>query len=420
MIWIYNILIWLAAPIWVPWMLIRARRRSESVNWKERSGEYRIQMRKGSARLWFHAVSVGEVVAALPILEEVRKLRPNAEIVLSVTTSSGHQTAREKAAHLFDHLVYFPIDVPRFTLGALVKVRPHVVAIMETELWMNFLWACKSVDANTMVVNGRISDRSFPRKMRVKFFYQSLLRMLDFAFVQTDLDAERLQHLGAREVAVLGNCKFDQAMDGTDADVGSWRSVLGLTDSDSVVVIGSTRGEMEEDFVIEALKDPRLARFKVIHAPRHLERVKDLADKVTKAFGSVALRSKGETGDYLIIDTYGELSQIYSVADLVVVGGGFDRLGGQNILQPLAHGKPVIHGPNMQNFRDASELAARSGATIVASTPLELAEAVSLLLTDPRKAQEMGKAARHLVMTNVGASRRYAERIVSLLPDQDS
>ena len=418
MIWIYNILLTLLSPIWVPWMLLRANKRAEKVNWKQRSGEYHLPLRKGADRLWFHAVSVGEVVACLPILREIREMNPNVEIILSVTTSSGHQTAREKAEGLFDHLVYFPIDVPRFTLNALVTTKPRVVAIMETELWLNFLWAAETVGAKSVVVNGRISDRSFPRSQKFGFFYRALFRMVHKVFAQTATDAERFRALGVKETEVLGNCKFDQAVDGLEANPAQWRSNLGLNSEDFVVVIGSTRGKEEEDLVLEALADPRLSEIKVIHAPRHMETVEALAGRAQSKLGTVARRSKGEMGRYLILDTYGELSQVYSACDVAVIGGGFEKLGGQNLIQPLAHGKPVIHGPHMMNFRDAADMASRAGASIVASTASELAEALVTLRDDEAKRRTMGANAAAMIQSNLGASKRYAAEIVALLRAQ--
>lgn len=400
-------------------MVWRARQRKESVDWKQRCGEYRMQMRTGSQRIWIHAVSVGEVVAAMPILKEVRELAPEAEVVLSVTTSSGHQTARDKAEGLYDHLVYFPIDVPRFVLGAMIKVRPAVVAVMETELWMNFLTMAKNFEVTTLVVNGRISDRSFPRSMKVRWFYQAMLRKVDGCLMQSETDASRIRELGAVEssVEVLGNCKFDEATGGTEADPVAWRRELGIADGESVLVIGSTRGEMEEGFVMEALGDDLAGFDRLVWAPRHMERADAIAGAVSKVFGSVAQRSQKETGRVLLLDTYGELSQVYAVADVVVVGGGFDNLGGQNIIQPLAHGKPVIHGEWMQNFRDIAEMARRAGATNEASNPSELRSELAELLGDSKMRTEMGAAAKALVQAQVGASRRYAERIVGALKD---
>lgn len=412
---LYNLLLTLLAPVWATWMWIRASRRAEKPNWKERFGDLPILPKKGARRVWFHAVSVGEVVAAMPILRGLRARDPGAEIVLSVTTSSGHQTAREKAQGLFDHLVYFPIDVARFQLAGMLRVKPRVVAIMETELWMNFLWAAKTVGARTMVVNGRISDRSFRRSRRLAFFYRPLLRMVDRVLAQGETDADRFRALGAQGVEVFGNCKFDQALEGLDADPAAWRQELGLEVGLPVVVVGSTRGADEEALVIEAVGQVGLDAIQVVHAPRHLERVPELAPAVAARFGSVARRSKGERGGYLILDTYGELAAAYSTADVAVVGGGFGPYGGQNLIQPLALGKPVVHGPHMHNFRDAAEAAAVAGATLVAGDAPELAAHLRALAGDPVRRAAMGEAAKRMVEASRGASERYAQAIAEAL-----
>ncbi len=414
---LYNILLTLMAPFWAPWMWMRARARKEQPNWGERFGNYELKPRKDRRRVWIHAVSVGEVVASMPVLAGLRKAMPSHEIVLSVTTSSGHQTARDKAAGLYDHLVYFPIDVARFQLAAMQHVQPAVVAVMETELWFNFLWAAKVFDAKTLLINGRISDRSYPRSRRVRFFYRALLSRMDKCLMQTVKDAERIQSLGAANAEVLGNCKFDQALAGLDADPVEWRAKLGLDPKVPILVIGSTRGETEEKFVLDALRQIPLTTLQVVHAPRHLERVPPLAHEVSEAFGSVALRSKEERGNYLILDTYGELDKVYSVADIVVIGGGFDKLGGQNLLQPLAHGKPVLHGPHMQNFREVADAATEAGASAVCASPEELAAQIRSLLVDPEKRSAMGAAAKRLVECNAGASERYARAIADAALD---
>lgn len=404
---LYNLLLTLLSPLWVPWMWLRAKRRGEMVDWKERQGLYKNLPKRGDKRrIWFHAVSVGEVVAAMPILRELRSVMPDYEIVLSVTTSSGHQTARERAEGLFDYLIYFPIDVPRFTLGALQQVRPDVVAIMETELWMNFLWASKTFDAQTTLVNGRISDRAFPRSQKIKFYYRALLRDMDRCLMQSDLDAERIRALGARDAEVLGNCKFDQALEGLDADPAFWRSELGIDSSRPVVVVGSIRAE-EFGFLAQALP----VDAQIIVAPRHLEK----ADDLERSLGAGTVRrSRGEklgAASVLILDTYGELAKVYSIADIAVVGGGFADLGGQNIIQPLAHGKPVVHGRYMQNFRDVTAMANAAGASLTAETPGELRSTLEALLADAGQRKDMGRKASELVRRNVGASRRYAEAI---------
>lgn len=408
---LYNLVLTVLAPFWAPWMLWRASKRRESPNWKERQGDFPIEPDPSKRRIWIHAVSVGEVVASLPILKLVRAKLPRHEIVLSVTTSSGHQTARERAEGLFDHLVYFPIDVVRFQVAAMSRVRPEVVAVMETELWFNFLWAAKSFRASTLLINGRISDRSFPRARLFRFLFKAMLRKMDRCLMQSERDATRILALGAKSAEVMGNCKFDQAIDGLDADPGQWRMELGLEPELPVVVVGSTRSDAEEELVLEAIAKVGLDKIQVVHAPRHLERAEPLAASARARFGHAARRSRGERGQYLILDTFGELGNVYSLADVVVIGGGFDNLGGQNLIQPLAHGKPVLHGPHMQNFRDSAEAAVAAGASRTCRDAGELAQALVELLADVSKRESMGQAARELVKRNVGASERYAQAI---------
>lgn len=406
---LYNILLTIFSPLWVPWMLWRTAKRKEKPNWAERQGNFDLKPRKDRQRVWIHAVSVGEVMAALPILREVKARLPEHEIVLSVTTSSGHQTARDKTEGLVDHLVYFPLDVARFQLAAMQRVQPSVVAIMETELWMNFLWAAKVFGAHTLLLNGRISDRSFPRSSKLKFFYRVLLAQVDRCLMQTPKDAERILALGAKSAEIFGNCKYDQAaeQDGGERD---WRAELGLIADRPVLVIGSTRSSEEEDFVLEALRLFGLDRLAIVHAPRHLERAEALAAKVPGSWR----RSQGTPPapvSYVVLDSYGELGSVYAIADMVLIGGSFVDHGGQNLLQPLAHGKPVLHGCYMQNFRDVAEAARLAGATNEADTPVELAAQIEFLLSHPAERAAMGEAARKLVEANLGASARYAEAV---------
>ncbi len=412
---LYNLLLVLCAPVWWVWMLSRTRRRAERPNWHQRLGYVSFPPKGGRPRIWFHAVSVGEVLACLPILKETRALVPNVEIVLSVTTSSGHKAAREQAKDLFDHLIYFPIDLPGAVLRSLRSVDPNAVVIMETELWMNFLWAAKKLGVPTLVVNGRISDRSFRNSSKVAAFYRALLSFVDQALMQTVEDARRIQSLGAAHAEVLGNCKFDQAVEGLDANVAEWRKTLGIPDGRQVVVVGSTRSPEEEDLVLEAIAGLDLQKVAVVHAPRHLERIPELFEKVVRRLGAVSLRSEGGGGGYILLDTYGELSKVYAVADVVVIGGGFGDFGGQNLLQPLAHGKPVLHGPHMQNFAEVAQAAAKENCTRTCSTAEELKSELLRLLGDAKSRQEMAQAARSFVGQNLGASRRYAERIQSAI-----
>ena len=420
MFFLYNLVLTLLSPLWVPWMVVRSRRRKEAPNWKERSGNYESVVPprdKSKPRIWVHAVSVGEVIAVKPFLREVRAQAPDCEIILSVTTSSGHQTAREMEMPLFDHLVYFPIDVPKFTLRAMQRVRPDAVVIMETELWFNFLWAAKVFDVRTLIVNGRISDKAYRTDLKAGFFFRALFKNIDRCLVQSELDKKRFESLGATGVEVFGNTKFDEATAVLDADPSVWREKLGIPEGKRVVVVGSTRSEMEEELIVRSFfLVPNLV---FVHAPRHIESALRIVDIFTKHVGdtgkTVGLRSKGETGDYIVLDTFGELGSVYSIADVVVIGGGFDTLGGQNLIQPLALGKPVIHGPNMANFREVAAASVRAGSSVICETSEGVASEIRILLEDDAKRAAMGAAAMQLIADNIGASQRYAEAVLSAI-----
>jgi 3-deoxy-D-manno-octulosonic-acid transferase len=343
---------------------------------------------------------VGEAIAAKPILLALKKRLPDHEIVLSTTTSSGQQTAREQLAGCYDHLVYFPIDLLPCVATALRRAAPEVVVVMETELWLNFLFVAKRRGCNTLVANGRISDRSFGQSGPLRGYYAAILRHLDRALMQDAASAERIRSWGGERVEVLGNVKFDTlAPDSRE----SQRGKFGFTEEDFVVVVGSTRGEEEEDLVLSALDG---LDAKCIFAPRHVERADAIAAK-----GTFARWSRKEIGPLILLDTYGELADAYAAADVAVVGGGFLNLGGQNLIQALAAGVAVLHGPHMQNFRAAAEASAAVGAARTVRDAAELRQALAELRASPEARQTMGQAGRRLVAESAGAAERYAEAI---------
>lgn len=415
MVLLYNLLLILTAPFWSAWMWWRTTQRKPAPDWNERLGQYSLpRPTKERPRVWLHAVSVGEVMAARPILRAIRERSPEAEIVLSVTTSSGYQAAQDGPKELFDYVIYAPIDVPRFVLNAMARVRPQVLAIMETELWMNWLWVARQWRVPTLLLNGRISDRSFPRSMRIRPFYAALLKFLDRPLMQTATDAERITRLGAKDAQVFGNCKFDEAAAG-ETNPEKWRAELQLNAENPVVVIGSTRGEEEEAFVVAAFRDARLSHVQFVWAPRHLERADAIAERLQGLGVAVGRRSQGTYERFTLLDTYGELGDVYAVADVAIIGGGFANFGGQNLIQALAKGAPVLHGPHMQNFRDVAEMAGREGAALVCETPDDLAQMLVGLLADESQRTKMSTQARALVERNLGASARYAEAIAEAL-----
>lgn len=410
---LYNIALTFLAPLWVPWMWLRTRRRAEAPIWQQRFGNYKGVVEpkeKGRTRIWVHAVSVGEVIAARPFLKELRRQSPSIEIVLSVTTSSGYKTASDSTIGLFDALVYLPIDVARFTLSAMQQVRPDALVIMETELWYNLLWAADTFDVPCMVVNGRISDRAHRANQKIRWFYRSLFKLVGRVLVQTETDKQRFEFLGAKNVEVLGNTKFDEAAatpDGID-----WFGELGIDRDKPVVVVGSTRSELEEQWIRDAFVASPGVTF--VHAPRHIETAAGIEQGAKALPGAVVgKRSEKQGGNYIILDTFGELGRVYQIADVAIIGGGFDNLGGQNLIQPLAAGKPVLHGTHMQNFRDVAAMSLARGASIACESSEDLAGQLNRLLANPEERKAMGEKAKALVEENVGASARYAAAVIS-------
>ncbi len=418
---LYNFLLTLFAPFWAPWMVWRAWRRKEQPNWRERQGDYRewIPKKGEKPRLWVHTVSVGEFVASKPLLKALREKFPDYEIVLSVTTSSGHQTAREAEKGLYDYLVYLPIDVARFTMSSMQRVRPDALIVLETELWMNLFWAAKVFDIPTFVVNARMSDRAYPRSQKLKFFYKGLFELVDAVLAQSETDAERFRSLGAKNVQPVGNIKFDQALE-TAHDPARWRKELGSREGRLTILVGSLRAEEFPGFAGEIV--PLIDRVDFVVAPRHLERAPEFEAALRSAVPGIEIahRSKGEKlpeRGVLMLDTYGELAEAYAAADIAVVGGGFAKLGGQNVIQPLSHGVPTLHGGHMKNFRDVVTLSEAAGASEKCSLSEpemgthRLGQTIVSLAGDPDRRRKMGEAAKALVDANRGAAKRMAQII---------
>lgn len=412
---IYNILLTLTSFIWVPYVIWIVYKSKGKINWRELCGEYKVSFKDS---IWFHAVSGGEVIASTSIIKKLKELNPEYKIILTTTTLTGHEAATRLEGSLIDQVFYFPLDVARFQLAAMSRVRPKVVVVMETELWMNFLWAAKVMGAKTMVVNGRLSDKHFPRNYKVRFFYRALFRNVDGVYVQTELDAKRFQSLGAKNVEVVGNSKYDQALDSTyDLDVKTWKERLYIPEDKTVLVIGTTRSRLEEKMLLGVLKKLDLSQIHIIHAPRHLEHVPEIIKDLGESCISYSLRSQPTQGAiYTILDTFGELTQVYGLADLVILGGTFeDQVVGSNLMQPLAMSKAVIHGQGMKNFAEASKAAHQAGATVIASSPDELLSSIESLLKDPIRRKMLSEKAFAFIQSNVGASDRYAKRIIECL-----
>ncbi|MFH2013164.1 MAG: 3-deoxy-D-manno-octulosonic acid transferase [Pseudomonadota bacterium] len=375
-------------------------------------------------RLWIHACSVGEVIVINPIITEIKRIYPSCHLVVSNTSKSGHEFAKKTLKDVSSY-IYFPLDLTWIVRRALRSISPDVFILSETEIWPNFLRAAKKRGIKTIMINGRISVRSFDSYMKVRFFMKRVLQNLDIMSMIMKSDADKIISMGASPDRVLinGNSKYDSLTDQVHAGFEEEiRNILSISRNDKVFIAGSTRTG-EEEVVIDAyLKFIKLyPDMLLIIAPRHIERTREIEELLHKKRIGFVLKTeldKGKTKRHkqvIIIDTIGDLFKIYSVGTIVFCGGSLVPLGGQNVLEPAAWGKVVFYGPFMEDFLDAKELLEQVSAGIEIKDADDLLETGIKLLRDPEMSRCLGEAGREAVLANRGSARRNAELIKTLL-----
>lgn len=376
-------------------------------------------------RIWFHAVSVGEVVALGPLVKAVKELIPKSSIVVSTGTETGQERARQSILEA-DGFLYLPLDFPAFVNRVVRSIRPDLFVLMETELWPNLIHSLKASGTRIALANGRISDRSFPRYKKLKPLFSRTLESIDLFLMSSDFDGQRIAEMGAprERIVVTGNTKFDAALEKLPEDAEAQvRRVFDLDDSTRVLLAGSTHpGEHEivlDAYAALAKKYPDLV---LILVPRHIEKT-PLIQSALKArhMGPAFLRSALESGErrgdrkVVIVDRMGELFRVYSVASAVFVGGSLVPRGGQNIVEPAAWGKMVLFGPSMEDFREAREILVRTGAGIEVTDAGDLAARVDTILSDPDTYGILAANGSREILKHVGSARKNAEALSRLL-----
>lgn len=415
---LYEVLLYLVLLLALPYFLLTGVLRGKYVvNFPVRAGWFRHRAEPHD--LWIHAVSVGETLAARPIVEEIARQRPGTSIVFTTTTLTGQAQARRLYPEAT--VTYFPFDFAFSVRRFLEHHRPRAFATMETEIWPNVTRLARRKGLRLLLANGRISDRSFPRYRALRWVVGPVLRKYDRILAREATDRDRFVAIGAPAeiVEVSGNVKFDYEPDPSPLEIAPQLETL--IAGRQVVVFGSTMEGEDEALLpeIEALLAQQ--NIFVVIAPRKPERFELVAGLLTMSSLRFVRRSdfgRAEAHpppDILLLDTLGELAKVYRYATAAFIGGTLVPIGGHNPIEAAAAGVPVCFGPSMTNFREIAQVFLRHEAAAEVRTASEAAEFLTRMLEQPELQRAWGERARETVLQNRGASERTARRIVELL-----
>jgi len=434
---IYNVIFSALLLLASPFYFAKMRRRG---NWREgfgqRFGKYGAKLKMALTNrhtIWIHAVSVGEVNIATQLIRALEARAPNLTIVVSTTTSTGMGELKKKLPFHIQK-IYYPIDRKKFVLRAFRLLRPEAIVLVEAEIWPNFLWTARSQNVPVFLVNARMSPKSHRGYKRFGFLFRPLFASLRGVGVQNEEDQQRLTALGCvpEAVRVVGNLKFDGAASIPERRHLDPRALLaqcGVGEGRPVIVAGSTHPGEE---AILARVFVRLRQFFptlfLVVVPRHFERGHDAAEEIRSSgveklmfrseLSSTSSIPEGEL-DCLLVNTTGELRFFYEVATAIFVGKSLRGEGGQNPIEPAALGKPVVFGPNMENFSGIVAAMLAAGGAAQVKDEDSLFETLRLLLGDAARREAMGRAGVRVVRENQGSIDRTVEMILPHLKDED-
>lgn len=345
--------------------------------------------------VWIHAASVGEMTSVVPLIKAIKASMPHRKVLVSSFTATGHRTGQQTSGA--DEVIFLPLDLRSIVRRALNRFQPCLLIVVETEIWPNLLRETYRRGIPTILLSGRLSTRSMHRYLRFRFFFSKVLGFFSAIGMQSNQDAERIQILGAADakVSVVGSLKFAAA--GTGMREHALPSLL-CRDKQWLVAGSTHRGE--EEILLEALAILRTQhpKFSMVLAPRHPERFAEVEKLLTRSRFSFARRSridheKSFDKDILLLDSVGELSDVFALGDIAFVGGSLVDSGGHNVLEPARWHKPVLFGPFMANFKGVAEQLKRAGAAIEVAGCEDLSSALGALLGDAEKNRRMGERA---------------------------
>ncbi|HTN43407.1 MAG TPA: tetraacyldisaccharide 4'-kinase [Nitrospiria bacterium] len=418
----YNLVLILSLPLILPFFVYLMITRSEyRTGLAERLGSWPgswDRPEKARSRIWVHAASVGECLAVLPMIERFLADRPEWDLVFSVMTPAGRRLIEQRLGDRV-RARFFPMDFPGLAGRLLRRVAPDLILLAETELWPNFLRSATQCDIPVLLVNGRISPRSYRRYRSIRWLFRETLRKIRIFGMQSAQDAQRIIDLGAppERVRVLGNLKFDQAaVPLSETERQRLLGRLGWHADDKILVAGSTH-EKEEEYVLNAFLRIRegVPNLRLILAPRHLNRLPGLAGLLARCekegvrhsrYSDLDRGSSEAKADILLVDTMGQLGRLYGLGTVVFVGGSLVPVGGHNLMEPAALGRPVLFGPFFQHVQETADLLLASGGGRMVHDVGELVREVRVLLTETAQRRTMERLARDTVRGHQGASAR--------------
>jgi 3-deoxy-D-manno-octulosonic-acid transferase len=422
---LYNVILFIAAIFIAPYFLLKiifaGKYRKSIIQKLGGKQTKKLTSLKDGQKIWIHAVSVGEVTAAAPIVASLKMKKPRIKIIFSTSTETGQEMARRFIKGV-DAFIYFPLDIPFVVRKIIESANADIFVLVETELWPNFLRVCKEHRMKTLMVNGRISPRSYKRYLKTAFFWRRILDNLDEAGMISLVDTERIKAIGlsSEKALALGNSKYDGLAAMVSPSLRREISLrLNVREEEKFFIAGSTH-EGEEKIVISVYQDilKHYPEFKLIIVPRHIERTNDVVSLLHQAnLNDVIKLSDINDGRLrvderiIIVDVIGELFKVYSLATVVYCGGSLVPKGGQNILEAAAWGKVIFYGPSMEDFSQEKALLEDAGCGITIKSEGELSRGIIQLLTHPEEIIGRGERGREAVLANIGAAARYADLI---------
>jgi len=402
---LYTVVLRLALPFILVRLWLRGRREPgyrQAIS--ERFGAYRGE--KPEKLIWVHAVSVGEARAAAPLVRGLMARLPDHRVLVTCTTAAGRETLKQVYGESI-LAAYLPYDYPEAVQGFLAHFSPRLGVLMETEVWPNLLAACAAQGVPVVLANARLSEKSARGYLRFRSLAAPAFASLALTCAQSEADATRLRSVGARRVEVTGNLKFDVGPDPAQLAAGrAWRAALGRP----VLLLASTR-EGEETMLLKEIAEEK--DLLVLIVPRHPQRFDDVAPLAQ----SRRSREPVPAPEHRVHlgDTMGEMPFYYAACDVALIGGSFLPLGGQNLIEALASGAPVVVGPSMFNFAEATRLALEAGAAIQAADTASAVKRALELLRDGRERRRMGDAGRKLCQAHRGATERHLALIAEVM-----